>query len=117
MPRSVRRSHRRSPRRSKKRSPAKKSPTKKRSKARSKTRSPIRIHLTKGSLGKYGYTNVANETAVVRRKALAAALAHEDPLPIFKKLNALMVLNKNKRPQLSALFEADRNWVRDKYMY
>lgn len=114
--RSPRKSPKRSPASPKKRSP-KRSPTSPRkSPRRSKTRSPIRIHLTKGSLGMYGYKDVSTKTSTERRSYLAKALKHEDALPIFRKLNALYVVNKNKSPCLSAIFEADRNWVQSKYM-
>lgn len=83
---------------------------------RSKSRSPIRIHLTKGSLGMYGYKGVSTKTSTERRKYLTEALKHEDALPVFRKLNALYVVNKNKNPCLSAIFESDRNWVQSKYM-
>lgn len=99
-----------SPRKSPKRSSPHKSPK------RSKSRSPIRIHLTKGSLGMYGYKGVSTKTSTERRSYLKEALKHEDALPIFRKLNALYVVNKNKNPCLSAIFESDRNWVQSKYM-
>lgn len=99
-----------SPRKSPKRSSPHKSPK------RSKSRSPIRIHLTKGSLGMYGYKGVSTKTSTERRKYLTEALKHEDALPVFRKLNALYVVNKNKNPCLSAIFESDRNWVQSKYM-
>ncbi len=107
----------RSPRR-KSRSPARKSPRKSRSpvRRRSRSRSPVRIPLTKGSLGMYGYGNVIHTPATERRKALARALRDEDATAIFHKLNALMIMNKTRHPGTAAVFEADRNWVRDNYM-
>lgn len=104
--RSPKRSHRKSPVRTSKRSSHK----------RSKSKSPVRIHLTKGSLGMYGYKNVSTKTSTERRGYLTKALKHEDALPIFRKLNALYVVNKNKNPSLAAIFESDRNWVQSKYM-
>lgn len=114
---SLRRS--KSPSRSPKRTSPKKSPkrtSKRDSPKRSKSKSPIRIHLTKGSLGMYGYKDVSTKTSTERRSYLIKALKYEDALPIFRKLNALYVVNKNKNPCLSAIFEADRNWVQTKYM-
>jgi hypothetical protein len=64
----------------------------------------------------YGYEDVLNVPASERRKALARALKHEDPLPVFRKLNALYIMNKNKHPTTAAVFEADRNWVKNNYM-
>lgn len=103
----------RSPVRSHRKSP---SSSKKRSHRRSKSRSPVRIHLTKGSLGMYGYKDVSTKTSTERRSYLSKALKHEDALPVFRKLNALYVVNKNRNPCLSAIFESDRNWVQSKYM-
>jgi len=80
-----------------------------------KKQEPVRIHLTKGSLSKYGYQDVVHTPAVTRRRYLARALKHEDALSVFRKLNALSVLNKNKYPATSCVFESDRNWVRDNY--
>lgn len=76
----------------------------------------MRIPLTKGSLGMYGYKDVVDTPATTRRKALAKALKHEDALAVFRKLNALATMNKNKHPATSAIFEADRDWVRRNYM-
>jgi hypothetical protein len=114
---SPRKSPKRSPRKSPRKSPS--SPKRispRKSPKRSKSRSPIRIHLTKGSLGMYGYKGVSTKTSTERRKYLKEALKHEDALPVFRKLNALYVVNKNKNPCLSAIFESDRNWVQSKYM-
>lgn len=79
-------------------------------------RSPIRIHLTKGSLGAYGYTHVTEMSATARHRALADAIYDENPLSVFRKLNALVVLNKNKHPATADIFESDRDWVKRTYM-
>lgn len=99
---------RRSPRQGRKRSPSR-SP-------RRSPKKPVRIPLTRGSLGAYGYTNVKETVAVKRRAALRRAVVAEGPLPVFRKLNALSVLNKNRSPPTSAIFEADRDWVRRTFM-
>lgn len=117
--RSPSRSHKRSHIKSPKVSSYKKSPArtyKRSSHKRSKSKSPVRIHLTKGSLGMYGYKDVSTKTSIQRRGYLAKALKHEDALPVFRKLNALYVVNKNRNPSLAAIFESDRNWVQSKYM-
>jgi len=82
-----------------------------------KRKSPrVRIPLTKGSLEQYGYADVMDMTTGQRRRALAEALRHEEMLPIFRKLNALYVMNKNKHPATAAVFDADKNWVYNNYM-
>lgn len=83
---------------------------------RSRSRSPVRIHLTKGSLGEYGYTHVSEMSSTARRRALAAAIRDESALSVFRKLNALSVLNKNKHPEIADIFESDKQWVKRTYM-
>lgn len=93
---------------------SKRSPRRSRAK-RSSKKSPVRIPLTKGSLGMYGYEDVKHMSATERHKALGRALKHEDALAVFRKLNALYVMNKNKHPDTAAIFMADRDWVKSHY--
>lgn len=81
-----------------------------------KKRSPIKIPLTKGSLGAYGYKNIQKSPTRTRHSALSKAAKHEDPLAIFRKLNVLTILNKNKNKKLSDLFKKDRDWIKSKYL-
>jgi hypothetical protein len=66
--------------------------------------------LKKGELVKYGYH--ANEPEMVRHEALTKALQDIKPLSVYRKLNALYVLNKNKDPQLAQLYRNDADWVK-----
>jgi len=84
--------------------------------SRSRKHSPVRIKLTKGSLGDYGYHNVQDMLVRERHHALSRALRHEDPLAVFRKLNALYVLNKNYNHKLSKLFNSDKEWVKRQYL-
>lgn len=70
--------------------------------------------LKKGELSQFGYSSSAS--ALSRHRALAKAVKRYGSLSIFRKLNAIMVLNKNKSPTLSNKFKMDRNWIRDNYM-
>jgi hypothetical protein len=68
--------------------------------------------LEKGALTKYGYHANLDETA--RHQALSKALADGlKPLSLFRKLNALYILNKNKHHQKAMLYRRDAKWVRD----
>jgi hypothetical protein len=50
-----------------------------------------------------------------RKVALAKAVRAYGSLTVWRKLNALYVYTKNTAPESSALFDEDRNWVREKY--
>ncbi len=85
-------------------------------KRRSPRRSPARIPLTKGSLGAYGYSHITEMSSAARHRALASAIYDENPLSVFRKLNALFVMNRNRHPETAAVFESDRDWVKRTYM-
>lgn len=86
-----------------------------RSRKRSKRsrRNNINIPLKKGELGKYGYK--ASYSLKNRRKALEKAIKAYGALSVYKKLNAVHVLNKNRSPSTSNVFLRDRNWVKSNY--
>ena len=65
--------------------------------------------LEKGTLTTYGYH--ANLTEEERHTALHKALANIKPLSLYRKLNALYVLNKNKSPIIASTYRADAAWV------
>lgn len=64
-----------------------------------------------GWLGEYGYAHVAALTESVRRAALRRAAADHGWGRIVKRLNVLYIFNKNRRPDLAAVFRADRNYA------
>ena len=66
--------------------------------------------LEKGTLTKYGYH--ANLTEEERHNVLNKALVDIKPLSLYRKLNALYVLNKNKDKHLAQLYRNDANFVR-----
>lgn len=70
--------------------------------------------LRKGDLSQFGYSSSASATS--RHRSLAKAVKEYGALSVFRKLNAIMVLNKNRSPGLSSRFKSDRNWVRANYM-
>jgi len=70
--------------------------------------------LRKGLLEKYGYH--ASDPVSKRHASLGKAVEAYGATSVFRKLNAVMVFNKNTSPSVSAKFRADRNWVRATYM-
>ena len=79
-----------------------------------RTRKNVIGPLKKGELKVCGYST--KKTAKQRHNALKCAVRKYGKLSTFRKLNAIAVLNKNRRPTLSRKMKADRNWVRRTYM-
>ena len=71
--------------------------------------------LRKGDLTRFGYDHVVSLSPLKRKIALAKAVRAYGSLTVWRKLNALYVYTKNTAPESSALFDEDRNWVREKY--
>jgi hypothetical protein len=70
-----------------------------------------------GILSEHGYVDVKKKTNLARHRALMrVARAGEPPLSLFRRLNVLMILFKNKDPKLSKIFKEDRDWVREKLL-
>lgn len=68
-------------------------------------------------LSNHGYVDVKTKTKLARHRALMRVIrSGEPPLGLFRRLNALMVLFKNKDKKLSGIFKADRDWVKMKLM-
>lgn len=68
--------------------------------------------LEKGDLEKFGYDDVKNLTKSQRQSALKKALKKIKPLSLFRKINALYVLNENKDPKLAKIFKDDRDFIK-----
>lgn len=68
--------------------------------------------LKKGELGLFGYRNVSTLSIRQRHIALNKAEKKLGTLSLFRKLNALYVVNKNKNKKLASIFLQDRDWVR-----
>ena len=78
---------------------------------RSKAASTRRLFvLKKGHLTKYGYHTDLSENK--RHEALKKALGEYSSLSLFRKLNAVYVLNKNRDKKRAAIFKADAKWVK-----
>jgi len=68
--------------------------------------------LQKGTLGKFGYHGVRYKKASTRHRALRKAVKRLGFMKVFKKLNAVALVNRHNNPALAKIFKADRNWVR-----
>jgi len=69
----------------------------------------VLIPLKRGTLTKFGYST-SNKTKD-RNVALLAAMDHYGWLTVFRKLNAVMIYNKNK-PKWYNIYKRDRDWVK-----
>ena len=66
--------------------------------------------LKKGLLTKHGYHADLSERA--RHEALQRALIEFSPLSLYRKLNAIYVLNKNRDKKRAHIFRSDANWLK-----
>jgi len=71
--------------------------------------------LKKGELTKYGYH--ANLSENKRHRVLRIAIKDIKPLSLYRKLNALYVLNKNKDKTRALLYRKDANFVKSTTEY
>ena len=70
----------------------------------------VLFHLEKGTLSNFGYS--MKKSQVIRHKSLKKAIQSVNPLSIYRRLNALYVLNKNKHPENAKIFKDDAEWVK-----
>jgi hypothetical protein len=66
--------------------------------------------LRKGELRKHGY--IYRKSADERHAALRKAVKEFGTLGVYRKLNAVAKLASRTEPQISKVFKADRNWVK-----
>lgn len=66
--------------------------------------------LRKGELLKHGY--VYRNPSDERHSALRKAVKEFGALGVYRKLNAVAKLSSRTEPQISKVFKADRNWVK-----
>lgn len=71
--------------------------------------------MDKDVLGPFGYSNVIKLTLIQRHIALNKALKKITPLSLFRRLNALYVLNKGTK--IGDIFLQDRDWIRETPQY
>lgn len=73
--------------------------------------------LEKGVLGKFGYEDVRNMSQISRQTSLRSALKDIKPLSLYRRLNALYVLNKEKNKKLAKIFKNDAEWIKTTHAY
>jgi hypothetical protein len=71
--------------------------------------------LRKGDLAPFGYSNVKELSESRRHLALAKAVRTYGSLTVWRKVNALYIYLKNTAPVSSAIFKADRDWIKERY--
>jgi len=76
-------------------------------------RGPKIIPIEKGKLSKFGYSTKKSERA--RHAALNKAVKEYGTLSVYRMLNAQVILRKRTQPKARKIFEADRNWIAQKY--
>jgi len=64
--------------------------------------------LTPGKL--YGYS--VSASPVARHRSLRTAISRNGALTVFRRLQALMILNKRTAPMMNRTIRKNRNWVR-----
>ena len=69
--------------------------------------------LKKGELKKHGYSSKKSQLS--RHRALGKAVREFGWKTVKNKIQVLVIFNKNKNPELSALFVSDRDWIKAKY--
>ena len=72
--------------------------------------------LRHGDLTQFGYGHVTAMTKGRRHLALARAVHAYGALTVWRKLNAVYVYTRNTAPASSAVFKADRDWIKAHYM-
>ena len=65
--------------------------------------------IKKGDLTQFGYK--AHISSEKRHEALKLAIKQYGALSVWRKINAIYVLSKNRYPALSAKYNVDRNWI------
>ncbi len=82
------------------------------------TRGKPLFHLESNVLGKYGYKNVKHMPSNERHRALDRALNDgRNPLSLFRRINALYVLNKNQDPKFATILQDDKDYIRTTNAY
>jgi len=72
--------------------------------------------MEKNILKKFGYNNVKNMSARSRHIALKKAYENMgNSLSLFRRLNIVSTMNRNKDPTLAKIFKDDANWVRKNF--
>jgi len=71
--------------------------------------------LRKGDLSRFGYEDVTSMSEGRRHLALSRAVKAYGSLTVWRKLNAVYIYTRHTAPASSAVFKADRDWIREHY--
>jgi len=74
---------------------------------------PKVIPIEKGKLSEFGYSTKKSERA--RHAALNKAVEKYGALSVYRMLNTQIILRKRTQPKAREIFEADRDWIAQKY--
>lgn len=81
-------------------------------KNKTKHKCNILFELKKGTFTKFGYSMKNSKSK--RHTSLKKAMKIIKPLSIYRKLNALYILNKNRHPLNAKLFKNVAEWLKNK---
>jgi hypothetical protein len=73
--------------------------------------------LKSNELGRHGYHNVEHLSAAKRHQSLYDAMNEMPALSVYRKLNALYLVNRNTNPTISDIFKQDANWIKNTTEY
>jgi hypothetical protein len=71
--------------------------------------------LRRGNLKQFGYSDVRAMSTGHRQLALSSAVRKYGALTVWRKLNAIYVYTRRTAPASSAIFKADRDWIKATY--
>jgi len=96
--------------------PRSKSKSSRKNKTTTKRKSSRKLFptLKRGELKKFGYST--SKVTKERREALARAVKKYTPLSVFRKLNVVQILTKNRSPKSSAKFGKDKEWIKRNFL-
>ncbi len=77
----------------------------------SKAKKSIIKIKNRGSLAKFGYSDIVNKSVEARHRSLRKAIKAYGTTRVIRKLNAVAVLTKNSNRKLSGRFNADKKFV------
>ena len=71
--------------------------------------------LRQGNLKRFGYSDVRAMSTGRRHLSLVAAVRKYGALTVWRKLNAIYIYTRRSSPTSSAIFKADRDWIKATY--
>jgi len=80
---------------------------------KSQTKKKVRIPLKKGVFSKHGYKDIKSIPLKKRNKVLDKLVKELGPLDVFRRLNALYIINRSK--PAGKVLKRDRNYVKNNY--